>query len=154
MLDPIELDPIAKHVTGEAMCFLNTSGIAGRHGKKMVGNGCHFAAALPGEGNGDEALRACKFKRGDHVGTVTGCRDADQDIARRTERLHLAGEDSFVAVIVSDGREDGRIGGERDGWQAPALAAVTANDLSCKVLGVGGTASIAAPEDLVAGKKC
>src|SRR4051812_40989361 len=89
----------------------------------------------------------------DHVGTVAGGADADDDIAGLYKSLHLAGEDVFPAVVVADTGEAGWIGDEGSGGERPAFAGVASEQFLGEVEGVGGAAAIAHRIEPVTGRE-
>ena len=68
-----------------------------------------------------------------------------------TEGFNLAGEDLVEAEVVGAGGEDGGVGGECDSAEGCAVFAESNDELGYEVLGVGGRASVAGYEELVAG---
>lgn len=150
-MEPILFDPIAEHMAGQDVGLLNARGIAGGDGEEVIGEGGKLATACTGKGHRDKALGAGCLQRGDYVGAVTGSRDAHQQVAGETQRLDLAGKYGLEAAVVGDSGEDGGIGSQSHRRQPAALAAKAADDFRGQVLGVGGAATIAAPEDFAPG---
>ena len=85
------------------------------------------------------------------VGGVAGGGDAEEDVAGLAEGFDLAGEDLVEAEVVAAGGEDGGVGGEGDGAEGGAVVGEADDELGDEVLGVGGGASVAGDEELVAG---
>src|SRR5216683_1052874 len=85
------------------------------------------------------------------VGGVAGGGDAEEEVAWCPKGFDLAGEDLVEAKVVGAGGEDGGVGGEGDGAEGRAVVGEADDELGDEVLGVGGGASVAGDEELVAG---
>ena len=92
----------------------------------------------------------CSDQCPDDVFTLTAGGENHQHISPGTERLHLAGEDIFESVIVTDG---GEITAVRDqaycGIGSPVLV-IPADKFSGEMRSIGGTAAVPAGEQFVA----
>ena len=109
-------------------------------------------ARAAGERHHGHVLRVRRFDGGQHVGRVAAGADGDQHVAGLADGLHLLGVDRGKVVVVADRREDGAVGGQRDGRQTRALALEATHQFGGEMLGVGGRAAIAAGQYLAAGR--
>ena len=135
------------------MHFLDARRARVRHVDVDVGVGQHLrdlAAVLAGHGDDAHFAFQCRLDGRQHVARVAGRGNRQQDVAGLAERLHLLAEDLVETVIVADGRDDRRVGGQRDARQRKALALEAADEFRREVLCVAGRAAVAAGEDLVA----
>ena len=73
-----------------------------------------------------------------------------EDVARTPQCFDLAGEELVEAVVVAGGGEDGGVGGEGDGAEGGTVDGEADDELGDEVLGVGGGATVAGDEELVA----
>src|SRR5690606_29143419 len=108
------------------------------------------AGAVAGEADHPHAPRARRLDRAQDVRGMPGGADREQHVAGLAQRLHLAGEDVVVAVVVADRGEDAAVGGERDGGQSRAIVVEPAHQLPGPVLGVGRAAAVAGDQQAVA----
>jgi hypothetical protein len=131
--------------------LLDVHGDGGGDDDVVVAEVAHFSAAGAGEADGDEVLLAGLVEGVEDVGGVAGGRDGEEDVAGLTEGFDLAGEDLIEAEVVAAGGEDGGVGGEGDGAEGGAGVFEADDELGDEVLGVGGGASVAGDEELVAG---
>ena len=111
----------------------------------------HRTAVVAGVGDGVDAEGARELERLDAVLRVAGGGVGEQDVAGLAEGFDLALEDMVEGVVVADGGEDAAIGSEGDGAEGGAVDGEAGDELGGEVLGVGGGASVAADEQLVAG---
>lgn len=137
----------------ENVRFLNTSGVPGRNDKSKIRHRSQRAAALAGKSHSDGAQGVSRLQRKANIATVAGCRDADQKIPFRTDRLHLAPKNVFEAVIIGDGGQSRGVRGQRQRGQPATLPPKTTDKLRRQVLGIRGAPAIAAPKDLFAVSK-
>ena len=77
---------------------------------------------------------------------------AKQHVARLAQGLDLAREQALVAVVVADGGEHRAVHGQRDGRQARAVEVEARHQLARDVLAIGGAATVAGQQDLVAAR--
>mgnify|MGYP001824750406 CR=1 FL=1 len=89
----------------------------------------------------------------DHVFRATGSGNAEQDITRSAEAVHLAGKHFIEAVVISHGGQNGRIRREGHGRIGPSFFLEPTHDLGGKVLGITGASPVAANHDLAAAEK-
>ncbi len=135
---------------GEQVHLLDAGGVAGRNGEEMIAQRGHASAALAREADGTQVLGACSLQCGDDIAAVAAGGDADDQVSGLAQCLHLAGKDGIKAVIVADGGQNRGVRGERNRGHAATFAAEAPDDLCGQMLGVGGAATIAAPQDAVA----
>jgi hypothetical protein len=131
--------------------FLDVHGDGGGDDDVVVAEIAHLAAARAGEADGGDAGFAGLFEGVEDVGGVAGGGDSEKDVAGLAEGFDLAGKDLIETEVVAAGGEDGGVGGEGDGAEGGAGVGETDDELGDEVLGVGGGASVAGDEELVAG---
>lgn len=147
------LDVIADHVCAEGMAFLDAWGCGGWDSQGFIGDLRHRSTVLSTECDSE----CTNFLRGiqciAHVLAVSGGGDSDDDIAGGTECFNLPLEDAIVTIVVPDSRQYGRVGGQGNRWQCPALFEEATDKFGCHVLGIRRAAAIPAPQDFVAVEK-
>jgi len=75
--------------------------------------------------------------------------DSCQDVTRFPKGFHLAREGEFEGRIIPDGRQDGCIDCQRDGWQGRPVQAETVDELGHHVLRIGRAAAVATQHELI-----
>lgn len=133
------------------MGFLDVHRRVGGDDDVDVGEGFHGAAVVASVGDGVEAEGAGQGEGLDAVFAVAAGGDGEEDVAGLAEGFDLALEDVVEGVVVADGGEDAGVGGEGDGAEGGAIDGEAGYEFGDEVLGVGGGASVAADEELVAG---
>ena len=118
--------------------------------RSRIGDRRNAAAVAAGQRRGDAAQPAASLQPAHDVLALAGGGDADAHIDRPAERLDLSGEQPFEAEIVADGGERGGIGGQRQGRDRRAVAAIAHGQLRRQMLRVGGAAAIAEEDELAA----
>src|SRR6185312_9444460 len=111
----------------------------------------HAASSVAGEADGGEAHLAGLVEGAEDVGRVAGGGDAEEDVAGLAEGFDLALEDVVEAVVVAAGGEDGGVRGEGNGAEGGAVDGEADGEFGGEMLGVGGGATVAGDEELVAG---
>ncbi len=147
----VELYQHAEDVLQGEVGFLDVHGGVGGDDDVDVGEGLHGAAVVAGVGDGVEAEGAGLLEGADAVPAVAAGGDGEEDVAGLAEGFDLALEDVVEGVVVADGGEDAAVGGEGDGAEGGAVDGEACDELGDEVLGVGGGATVAADEELVAG---
>ena len=145
------LDDHAEDVFKGEVRLLDVHGDGRGDDDVVVAEVAHFAAVVAGEADGGNARFFALVKGFDDVGRVAGGGDAEEDVAGLAEGFDLAGEELIEAEVVTGGGEDGGVGGEGDGAEGGAVDGEADDELGDEVLGVGGRATVAGDEELVAG---
>ncbi len=145
------LDEHAEDVLKGEVGLLDVHGDRGGDDDVVVAEGAHLAAVVAAEADGGDADFFGLVKGLEDVFGVAGGGDAEEDVAGLAEGFDLAGEETIEAVVVAGGGEDGGVGGEGDGAEGGAVDGEADDELGDEVLGVGGGASVAGDEELVAG---
>ena len=145
------LDEHAEDVFEGEVGLLDVHCDGGRDDDVVVAEVAHFAAAGAGEADGGNAGFPGLMEGVEDVGGVAGGGDAEKEVAWCAEGFDLAGEDLVESKVVGAGGEDGGVGGEGDGAEGRAVVGEADDELGDEVLGVGGRASVAGDEELVAG---
>ena len=76
---------------------------------------------------------------------------ADEYVSLAALGLYLTGEEPVEAVVVTDGRDDGRIRGQGESCQSGAVEGELVHEFSGHVLGIGRASAVSGPQRLVAG---
>ncbi len=145
------LDDHAEDVLEGEVGFLDVHGGAGGDDDVVIAEGAHFAAVAAAEADGVDAHLFALEEGFDDVGGVAGGGDAEEDVVGLGEGFDLPLEEVVVAEVVSGGGEDGGVGGEGDGAERGAVDGESDDELGDEVLGVGGGATVAGDEELMAG---
>ena len=145
------LDEHTEDVLEGEVGFLDVRRDARGNDDVVVAEGAHLAAIVAGEADGDDVHFPGLIQGLEDVGGVTGGGDAEKDVAGLAEGFELTGEEVVEAVVVACGGEDRRVGGEGDGAEGRAVDGEADDELGDEVLRVGGGATVAGDEELVAG---
>jgi hypothetical protein len=144
------LDDHAEDVLESKVRLLNVHGYSRRDDDVVIAEVTHLAAVVAGEADGGDADFFGLMKRFYDVGGIAGGGDAEEDIAGLAESFDLALEEVVVAEVVAGGGEDGGVGGEGDGAEGGPIDGEADDEFGDEVLSVGGGASIACNEQLLA----
>ncbi len=131
--------------------FLDTHGPIMRYAKMYILIGQqtrHSATFLAGKGNDVHFPFVGRTDRLDHVGRIAAGGESDKDIARLSERLNLSFKNIVKTVVIANGREDGRIGVERNARKRNAVAFKAADQFGNEMLGVSSRAAVTAGQHL------
>ena len=79
--------------------------------------------------------------------------NAERNVPPPSERVDLAREHVKVAVVVGNGRDDARVGRQRDGAERPPLDFKPSHELSSEMLSIRCTAAVAERQDLAAARE-
>jgi len=145
------LDEHAEDVFEGEVRLLDVHGDGRGDDDVVVAEGAHVAAVVAGEGDGGDADDLGLSNGSDEIFGVAGGRDGEEDVAGLAEGFELTGEEVVEAVVVACGGEDRRVGGEGDGAEGRAVDGEADDELGDEVLRVGGGATVAGDEELVAG---
>ena len=144
-----QLHPVAQHMAAEHVSFLDARGFSRRNAHPDIGAAAQPTPVLSGDRHG-EGSHFVRPLQGDlYIAAVPGRRDADEHISRSAERFDLSREDFVKSKVVCDPNHGGGIRAESERREAGTITAKASDQLRRQVLRVGGTASVAAPEDLV-----
>jgi hypothetical protein len=144
------LDQGAGDVADGDVGLLNALRIGGGNVEEKIDFGTEGAAGFAGEGDQIRAAVAAGLYTADDVGAGAAGGEGNQDILRRDQGFDLAGEDALEAIVVAGGGEDGRIRGQRQGWEAGALGAEANNQLGGEVNGVRSAATVSEEDEFAA----
>lgn len=89
------------------------------------------------------------LSRFDDIWRLAAGADGDQEVAGDSQRLHLAGENIRVSVVIAECGKCGGVGCKCDGREGAAWLFITTNQLCGDVLRVSSAAPISAKENLV-----
>src|SRR5690606_8342126 len=122
-------------VADEDVRLLNARRVgARRDAQRDVGRRGEVTAGAARQPHHRDAARAARVYGLQHARRAAARRDRERDVAALAERLDLANEHLLVAVVVGDGRQRRRVGGERDGRDGGPILLQTADELGGDVL--------------------
>ena len=105
------LDNITEDMADERLALLNPRRHPGRDMDYMIVF-IHRTGIRAHNGNRDNVLFPAGRQGIDEVWRFPGSRDSDEDVSGASLRLNLSGEQPIESIIVTDGRDDGRIRGK------------------------------------------
>ena len=132
------------------MTLLDARRIARGHGDQQVAARLHCTASVSGQGNGLHPDFPGRLHGQEDVRGIARGGDADKHVALLTAAPDLPGKDLVIAVIVGHSREIGGVDVKGLAAQRRTIIIETAAQLCSQVLGIRGTAAIAAEQDLAA----
>lgn len=136
----------AEQVCDGDVGLLNSARSGARHNDRHVADRRQFLAVRPSQRDRKTAARPRSLDCGDHVRRFAAGADRDKDVAAGREALNLTLEDLLEPIVVPNGRERRRVSGQRDRRIWAPLAFESAGEFRGDVLGVGGTAAVAAEQ--------
>lgn len=101
-----------------------------------------------GQADAFAADRAGALDRFDYVCRLATGADGNQKVSGNAQGPHLSRKNFLKTVIVTERRKRRRVSRERDGGKGAPGLLVTSDQLGRNVLRIGGTAAIAAKQDL------
>jgi len=143
------IDALAPRMDQHQMHFLDTGRLSARHRNDIVGRGVDQSRRAR-QRDGNAARAASGLESALDVFRTTAGRESDGDIAGTSERLDLALEQGGVSEIVRDASDGSRITRERDGRQRTPTLEEAADQLTGEMTGLGGAATVAECDDLIA----
>src|SRR5207245_288750 len=108
-------------------------------------------AVATGQPDGAHAALAAGLDGAQDVRRPAAGGDGERHVAGDAERVHLPREDVLVPVVVGDGGERRRVGGERQRRERAPFAREASDELGGDVLRVGGAAAVPEEQDLPLG---
>ena len=130
------------------MGFLSGPSAVTRNDQINRGQPTGLATATAEECHAPDARALGFVQRRDDVGRVSAGGDDDHEVARLSESGDLPGEHLLKTVVVSNARRELTVCAERDRGQRAAVLEVAPGQLRRKMGGFGGTASVAADQQL------
>ena len=130
--------------------LLDAGGVVGGDDDFVVTAALGFSTVFPAEENGGDADFFCRLEGADDIGAIAAGGEADEDIAGFGESLDAAGENMFVAVVVTNAGDGGGVSVETNGGECAALAVVTPNEFFRQVHRIRGAAAVSAGEEFSA----
>lgn len=135
---------------GDNVDLLNLWRLIARCRQAEITQWVHSANANAGEADRDNSDFSRRFQGRYDVGRTARGRNRDQNIATSAETADLTFKNAVESVIVSDRRQHGRVGGQRDRGQRIAVEIQTRQELSGNMLCIGGAATVARDQELAA----
>ena len=94
-------------MSNEGLALLDARRHRGRNVDHMIGL-IQRTGVRPDDGNGGNAFSPTSFQRFDDVLGAPRSGDTDENIPRTSLGFHLPGEQPVKAIVIADGRNDGR----------------------------------------------
>jgi len=132
------------------MTLLNALNVGGRDFNRQIDFFRQASTFCAGQRYGLDAFHPGKFDRFDHIFRTTAGTYADQYVSRSSESFDLPHENQVEFIIIPDCSKQGSIGGQRQSRDRWSFQFKPRNQFGRQMLGVCGTAAIAAEQNLAA----
>jgi hypothetical protein len=154
-LDRIEqrFDRTAESVLGDQQGLLNMGRVFSGYLKRDIDGLREARRRRAREADGRDAEQPGTFDGRENVGRLATGADRDRDVPWTTKRLDLACEDPVEPEVVGDGSQGRAVGREGNRRQRGSVTLEATDELRGEVLSIGGAASVAEEQQLLARAK-